>query len=329
MSSATDFVTVALETGLHAGVRQNLPPGRVVVGCDISADIVLHDEGVEPLHLALDIHRGQVRLEALADGVEVEDVGTLNLGESCQLPLPFVARLGSATLRWSAIDADESNAAPRPFPHNLLTSRAFLRSRAAWMSGAAAFLCAAFMVSNPVADAAFRTVASRPAAAPVDGEASHGSPGKTASLPERVTVAPHAPAPVKAPLAAEDALASIRGEIAKAGLLNVSVSAGTGVITATGTVEPDATKRWQIVQQWFDERFAGELTLVNGVAVKAEKLPSSIAIEAVWRGASPYLIVRGQKYALGSALEGGWVIEQIEGERVLLKRDGRIVAVRY
>ena len=107
------------------------------------------------------------------------------------------------------------------------------------------------------------------------------------------------------------------------------VEAGPGVVTAAGTVEPGATARWQSIQQWFDERFAGEITLVNGVDVKAEKMPVSLGIEAVWRGEPSHLIIRGQKYLEGAVLDGGWTIHRIEAERVILQRDGRLVAVRY
>lgn len=68
---------------------------------------------------------------------------------------------------------------------------------------------------------------------------------------------------------------------------------------------------------------------MNGVIVKEEKQPSSIAIEAVSRGPQPYLLVGGQKYFVGALLADGWAVTQIEDGRVLLSRNGRFAAIAY
>ncbi|XSC48341.1 hypothetical protein ACF1BQ_028105 [Bradyrhizobium sp. RDT10] len=66
---------------------------------------------------------------------------------------------------------------------------------------------------------------------------------------------------------------------------------GPGVVSAEGTVTPASVSRWQKVQQWFDQHTNGSLTLVNGVIVKEDKPPSSIAVQAVWRGAHPIFLL--------------------------------------
>jgi type III secretion protein D len=313
MSPDQDRIEVAIESGLHAGACQTLPAGRLVIGSGIDADICLADDGVAPDHAVIDLRRDGLVLEALAADVAV-DGGVLRAGTACALTLPSVLELGDIRLRL-ADPAAPAERAPR-----IDLAAGLLRSRRAYAAAAAALaVCTFLVVPNPVADAAIGRNAPDPAA--------------TASVP----------APEAAPLAAKplglksaarktgsaEAVKAVAAEVERAGLLNVTVAPGNGVVTATGTIEPAAAARWQGVQQWFDERFAGDLTLVNAVAVKAERLPSSIAIEAVWRGDRPYLIVRGQKHGLGSLLDGGWAIERIEAERVLLKRDGRLVAVRY
>jgi type III secretion protein D len=126
--------------------------------------------------------------------------------------------------------------------------------------------------------------------------------------------------------AAADAM---RAEVERMGILNVLVEPGVGIVAATGTIDPKAAAQWQTVQRWFDERFEGDITLVNGVSVRAEKVPLSLSIEGVWRGAHPHLLIRGQKYLEGAMLDGGWAIERIEAEKVLLRREGKLVAVRY
>lgn len=317
--SDTDNLNLAVEGGLHVGVRQEVPFGPVRVGSDVAADIVLRDDGIEPFHLVIEHDGERIRLEALADGVDIEGVGVLSQGESCHLELPVVTSLGAARLRWF-VPAVPAVDPPMPQTSRLLR---LLHGRSDWVVGVVAILCAGFVVSNQVADAAFSNRDARPVE---QGDSAHP---KVAGLPDSVTGSGAAAAP-KAATSPDSAIGVVRAQISKAGLLNVSVTpGGAGVVMATGTIEPAAAGSWQAVQQWFDEHFAGELTLVNAVTTKAEKLPSSIAIEAVWRGASPHLIVRGQKYALGSTLDAGWTIDGIEEDRVLLKRDGRVVAVRY
>ena len=126
--------------------------------------------------------------------------------------------------------------------------------------------------------------------------------------------------------AAADAM---RAEVERMGILNVLIEPGVGIVAATGTIDPKAAAHWQTVQRWFDERFEGDITLVNGVSIKAEKVPVSLSIEGVWRGDHPHLLIRGQKYLEGAMLDGGWSIERIEAEKVLLRREGKLVAVRY
>jgi type III secretion protein D len=215
---------------------------------------------------------------------------------------------------------------------------------------------ALMVVPNPVADAlspsgpiavasptAAGAEAERPAADRMWGEppAGTGSVASPAALPipaarpeaaaddRRPTIMPLLPRrPTDAPPALHAARA-LQAELERVGLVNVVVDAGPGIVSAAGTIEPSTASRWQSVQQWFDERFAGEITLVNSVGVKAEKLPVSLGIEAVWRGEPSHLVIRGQKYLEGAVLDGGWSIHRIEAERVLLQRDGRLVAVRY
>jgi type III secretion protein D len=126
--------------------------------------------------------------------------------------------------------------------------------------------------------------------------------------------------------AAADAM---RAEVERMGILNVVIEPGVGIVAATGTIDPKAAAQWQTVQRWFDERFEGDITLVNGVSVRAERVPVSLSIEGVWRGDHPHLLIRGQKYLEGAMLDGGWAIERIEAEKVLLRREGKLVAVRY
>lgn len=355
MTSESDRFTVEIESGLYAGVAETLPAGRYTIGSSIEADIVLVEDGLAPHHLAVDTLGPAMRVEALADGVVIEGVATLRSGEARTMTLPMAIRIGAMRLTWrGAGGKSKKSRMQRP---SVLAMGGFL-SHHVWAVAAILIGGGLLFVPNPVADASVgsrhESVAQQPgpaslaaASAPAGAAAASWANTVTSPTPERATApSPQLPTrielkrtPDTAPArqsgarparnGGEVAAEALRVEIEKAGFLNVTVAPGAGVVTATGTVEPTATSRWQGVQQWFDERFGGEVTLVNGVTVKADKLPVSLAIEAVWRGQHPHLIIRGQKYLEGALIEGGWAIQRIETERVLLQREGRLVAVKY
>lgn len=314
MTGPNDYV-LAIEAGLYAGTSQSLPAGTYVIGGGVEADMVFMGEGLAPRHVLVAIDGGEARVEALADGVVLAGYGPLEAGHAVAVALPFELSIAGLLLSWTRTTSEPDTNAGGPRGLGRLSSH-LVRSAVGISLVAVAV---ALIASNPVADASVPTGGLAEIRKPAGAMTAAGAAGSefTAQL-----TAP--PAGMM-----KDAAEALRAEVEKAGLLNVAVDASGGVVTAQGTVEPNAAGRWQSVQQWFDERFRGEVTLINGVAVKAEKVPSSLGIEAVWRGQQSHLVIRGQKFLEGAVLDDGWTIHRIEAERVVLKRDGRLVAVRY
>jgi type III secretion protein D len=351
---------IQIQSGLHAGAVETLPEGRHRIGSDIEADIVLVEDGIAPIHVAIGLSGRFARIEALSDGVTIDGRGPLAVGGSADVPIPTAFAIGGTRI-FVAPDAQTAGDPASASAPSLLALPASPAVRALIALQVLAVL-ALMVVPNPVADALSPSgprqiaVASPAAAGATAGADAEGSiadrmsgepPAVTGSVPSpaalpvraarpdaaadhgRPSILPLRPRrPADAPPAL-DAARALQAELERVGLLNVVIDAGPGIVTAAGTIEPSTAVRWQSVQQWFDERFAGEITSVNSVGVKAEKLPVSLGIEAVWRGDQSHLIIRGQKYLEGAVLEGGWSIHRIEAERVILQRDGRLVAVRY
>ncbi|MDI4231938.1 hypothetical protein OZ411_03810 [Bradyrhizobium sp. Arg237L] len=316
MALTNDYV-LAIGAGLYAGTSQGLPAGTYVIGGVVEADVVLIGENLAPRHAIVIIDDDKARVEALADGVSLAGYGALKVGHPVTVTLPFELSIAGVVMSWTRA-ASKSNTALAAARDLRLLSGGRLRS-AAVLSVAVVIVAA--IASNLAAVAtgsagSFIDLSLHP---PMSAAPSGGS-----ARPERAAQLSAQPAG-----AIKDAAEELTREVEKVGLLNVTVEAGSGVVMARGSVEPGVVGQWQNVQQWFDQRFKGEVLLVNGVAVKAEKLPSSLAIEAVWRGAQSHLVIRGQKYLEGAILDDGWTIQHIEAERVVLKRDGRLVAVRY
>lgn len=288
-----------VQSGLYAGLSDRVSAGARTIGSGLDADLVFIEQNLEPHHLRVELAEGAIAIEALAPGVVLDGVGEIAPGSQVEAALPALVHVGGLSIRWS--DETEVHAALAGSPR--LSAKTV---------AAAAF---ALLVLTGLTTFIYDASADAPVvAASLIGEA---APVRkfTAGRPDE--------AGTKA------AASALQAEIEKLGLLNIKVSSGPGVVAAEGTVEPALMPDWQKLQQWFDHRYTGGLTLVNGVILKEEKLPSSIAVEAVWQGTQPHLLVRGQKYFVGAMLDDGWTIHRIEGDRVLLSRDGRLAAVRY
>jgi type III secretion protein D len=351
MSAEPGRFTLQIQSGLYEGVVETMPEGRYRVGSEIPCEIVLMEDGVAPHHVTVGLSGSAARIEAQAAGVTVEGIGVMEAGQSVDVPLPAGLSIGGVAI---ALADDQPPASEQPASSRVgpasLAPRNVVRALVLLQVAAVLVL---MVVPNPVADALSRSDPARDAVASPGGPKAAGAeplarddavapppPSTTGSTfreglhgaAARRGAAESATGTVRSPLArpsGEDAARALQAEVERLGLLNVVVEAGSGIVTAAGTIEPSTAARWQNVQQWFDETFAGEITLVNGVSVKAERLPVSLGIEAVWRGEQSHLIIRGQKYLEGAVLDGGWTIHRIEPERVVLQRDGRLVAVKY
>lgn len=323
-------------SGLYAGVTQDVGEGRLVLGSGSEADLLLMEADFAPVHAAFVLQERTIRVEGLAAGVAVAGVGPVPAGAARTVPLPATVEIGGVALAWHLAGSSLPDCRTE---RRLGTLRRLLARPAVPGIAAAGLLAATVLLTlaNPIAGAAslidgagkaaqthIQTVAATPPTSPPVAPA----PAAPSPVPAKATPAGPALAPQK-PAAVEAAAKALRDEIQGAGLLNVQVKASGGAVSATGTIEPASAGRWEGLQKAFDERFAGDVTLVNSVAVKAEKLPASLGIEGVWRGAQPYIVVRGQRYLAGAVVDGGWTIRGIEHDRVMLERDGRLVAMRF
>jgi type III secretion protein D len=331
-----------IRSGLYLGLTHAVAEGRHLFGSGEDCDLVLLEPGLATTHAAIVLEGDTIRVEGLAEGVAVEGAGLVPPGAARTVRLPAVVRIGPVETAWRGSGAAEEAPAPQAA---LPAWRRFLQRPAMPGIAAAGFLAATLFltVAKPIADAASLAEGARGAVSAVP-EA--GTPATlSAPSPAREAVPGPNEGPVKgAPKEARDigrtapapsqrsletATASLRAAVEGAGLLNVHLSSSGGAVSASGTVEPAQARRWEALQKEFDERFVGEVTLVNSVAVKAEKLPASLGIEGVWRGPQPYIVVRGQRYLVGAVVDGGWAIRGIEADRVMLEREGRLVAMRF
>ncbi|MBQ0820126.1 MULTISPECIES: SctD/MshK family protein [Microvirga] len=284
-------------SGLYCGLTGTLAPGTNVIGSGLDADIVFVEQGLAPNHLRITLRANSIEVEALGAGCNVESRGSIAAGEFSLVPLPAITDLGAMSILWSA-----QGAAPAG---SRVASRVAIPVPALVLLGS---------IGIGVVSAVLSYYGSARASSANSTNAKPESKLTYDQTDDQTTLA-----------AAKD----LQQAIDKAGLLNIKIGSAKGVVTAEGTVTSASATRWQQVQRWFDQHTKGALTLVNRVITKEEKSPSAIAVEAVWRGPSPYVVVKGEKYFIGALLDDGWTVDRIEDRQVLLSRNGRLASLPY
>ncbi|MCP3441004.1 hypothetical protein [Bradyrhizobium sp. CCGUVB14] len=297
MNEAAASLHFEVLSGLYAGLSGKAAAGASLIGSGLDADMVFVEQGLEPHHLRFTLVGNSIEIEALAAVGAPEGEEDIAAGGRVVLSLPAVVGAGAMSIRWSI--------------QNTVEARSISLSRASILALAIALL--AFLGLGALSTIFFKASGSAPST--IASPAGKLVPKLGLNRPDDRR--------------AEAAAEVLKQEVDKAGLLDIRVGSGPGFVSAEGIVTPAAVTKWQELQQWFDGRTNGAVALVNGVVVKEDKQPSSIAVEAVWRGTQPYLLIGGQKYFVGALLADGWAVNRIEEGRVLLSRNGRFAAIPY
>lgn len=288
---------VQVRSGRHAGAEIALEPGTYLLGAGSTADIVLTDEGVAPGHVELRFEGefcrfwsldGAVRLPGrqLAPGVRGE----------ARLPAEITVAGVELTLRAPVL----ARSKPKPWRSRMLLGAGGLVVVVGGGIG--------LVLSGSVP--AFSTPA---LVASVIPDTAPAKPVVKVSLPVPGT-------PVSSDAAeVANVLAGRLGSGPLAG--RVSVRGSGTVIEASGTLQPEHKQDWVRVQMWFDETYKGRFLLLDQIRIEAGAASPQLAIQAIWAGPGPYVIGRdGEKYGEGATLPGGWRIERIEREQVVVSR---------
>ncbi|MCH4561269.1 hypothetical protein MJ877_34880 [Mesorhizobium jarvisii] len=284
-------------SGLYCGLAGKTSLETSLVGSGLDADMIFVEQGLASHHFRIKLLGNSVEVEALAAGLRIEGKRNIAVGESVVVSLPVVVLSGEMSILWSV----KNGVLNSSIGISSVSSRVL--AMVMFASLAAGTLAAIFSYNGDAG-------VSRPDTPRADYESKRTSPRASDQTAEAVAK-------------------ELQDEVDRAGLLNVKVTSARGAVTAEGTVTSASIISWRKLQQWFDHRSKGALTLINGVLTQDEKAPSAIAVEAVWHGPQPYLVVDGEKYFVGAVLEDGWTVDRIEEGRVLLSRNGRLAALPY
>lgn len=288
-SSASGKSTPVLDIthGLHQGVHLTLASAVYTIGTAASADLILSDAGIAERHMVLRFDDGRVAVEALGGDVLVVGLDgqqtRIPMGNGHRARLPVEIAIGDARLRLGSGARAQASGA----------SSSIWRSKLHW-------ILALVLMCLCVGAFAFRDEPAAPAAL-------------AQSTPARV-----AQSPSKTPAQARQWLEQ---QLLAADLKGIKVSEAGGQVLAEGAYDPTLKSRWVALQQAYDQQFGQQVMLQANVSARSEISRPRVRFQAVWFGASPYVINdSGKRLYPGAALSDGWMLESIENNQVILAR---------
>ena len=295
--------SIRILTGLNAGAVCALPDGRFSIGSESPAQILLSDEHVAPRHVTVERSADGLRLSIEAPGVRIEGTD-LAPGDVIAAILPITLSIADVDIRCEdGVEAElPSRRLAWPFKCIRISTL-----------GAGAVISAALLAGIallPVATNAF---------VPPGG----AQPSPVQQSPALETSEAHASPVTDAVLRNET-----KEQLQANNLSNLSITVSNGVVTVQGHIDPASTGRLHDVELWFDHRFGQQAVFMSQVSSRTAR-NFTIGIDAVWNGPEPNVVVRGQRYYVGSSLPGGASISRITPHQVLVSQNGQSYAVDY
>ena len=291
---------LVVESGVHRLASCDIAPGKTAVGSGPGNAIVVSDLAFR-VGFKLLRDKDGLSLQAADAGLEV---GGRRLRPGQRHRCTRTMELESGGIRFR-LDVPP---AARPKERSRLRAGMF----GAGAIGAVSLVAAILVHSPTIASLSLFPGAPAQARNPVPAAAAPASAAATAVAPSLTSV-----------------LDGLRRRAAAAGLQTLTFEARPdGSIVADGRIAPVQGDAWHEVGGWFDMAAQGRFVLVDDVQATAEA--PALQIQAVWPGHNPYVIDgSGQKLFVGSVLPNGWTIQDIDRERILIKRDAQTVAVRF
>jgi hypothetical protein len=295
--------------GAHRGAVLWLDEGDYRIGSSPDADIVLSDHGVAAGHAVLRVGRGAVHLGASGAGVTVERE-PLPVSHGCRVRLPANFTLGTAQIVLS--HSDENAGARGIVIQRRLTAAVVL-------AGVGLAVVAARGLPIKAGRATSIAVTA------VSADDSAGSLSPPPGVPSTALSA-NSSGPT-----AEEVITALNSRLKAANVETLQISAENGRLSATGTLTGDAADKWTAIQQWFDQTYGSRFVLATKLDPPgAPRTMPALQLEAIWYGERPYIVTAdGEHYFTGAVLNNGWVIRDIDENRVLVAKDGETVALKY
>jgi hypothetical protein len=282
--------TLEVIAGLHAGVSVSLNEPSYCLGSSDEVDLILRDTGVAPRHIVLRLGKNAVAIEAIGGDVFANEK-RIPLGKGLRLPLPIELSLGEARIRLSA---------PLSRPPARRMGLPFNRAGVMALFGAVVLLGLYTLIGTSEAEDRLLSLASAPVSSAPVSNAHHDDAIQDDQVSQQLL-----------------------SRLESAGLSSIHVEPQGRHIMLSGEIDKAQQPAWVDIQKWFDGEYGSRHVLVNSVALR--KVPASprVKFQAVWLGQDPYVVSEsGTRLYPGAPLDDGWVLKQIEPQRIVLSRNG-------
>lgn len=298
MESDRIFAVSVLE-GSHAGAILALPEGKYRFGRSRDADVVLTDEGLAPLHFAIDLAKHGASVASMGGAVTLDGCGAASSKSSARLHFPFEVALDGVRLR---VEGPEI--------------KSWQQVALDWYGRCEDW------VRQPRRAPVLAAIALLPLAIYGIGAAATG-------VPDPAVAQAAAPSVARMPIA--KAVETLRGRAEQAGLLGQLEIEGAGeAIAVRGSLMPDQMAAWQRVRQDFDAAYGTGYAFDSQINTVNSTERPQLDLQAISAGERPYVITSsGERLVEGDRLTSGWMIEKIERRRVILTQGDQRMALTY
>ena len=297
MESDRIFAVSVLE-GSHAGAILTLPAGKYQFGRSHDADVVLTDEGLAPMHFAIDLAKHGASVASMGGAVTLDGCGAASSKSSARLHFPFEVALDGVHLR---VEGPEVKS---------------------WQQVLEWYERCGDWLRQPRRVPVLAAIALIPIAVYGIGAAATGAPDPAVA---------QAAAPSVARMPIAKAVDTLRGRAEQAGLLGqLEIARAGDAITVRGALMPDQMAAWQRVRQDFDAAYGTGYAFNSQINTVNSTERPQLDLQAISVGARPYVITSsGERLAEGDRLTSGWTIEKIERRQVILTQGDQRMALTY
>lgn len=304
---------IRITAGCHAGAVVTLGQAPISIGTDPTCDVVLHEDGLEPVHFVLQGALEGTFVTAKGGSVCID-------GETDIAPGFRAIVSGDMDLTIGPVRMEVTPALPVVVP-----SRWKMPQAAPLLSVA---LCAVLLVGAQ----AFAIASAPGLVPPIDVSAEDGPRSvetrshNTMSIDQVAATQGLAADPAGKPFAPLTITDAIDAHLIKLELHGLNVQGSAGTIMLSGVVPPASRAAWDAFQRWFDIRWPGVVLQADDIVLASADLadPDFPAIQSVWSmGETPYVMIGGSRVRVGNAIDGNWTLQAINATSVTLRKDGR------
>ncbi len=296
-STASGLPLLTVTQGVHQGVSLVLEAPTYLIGCAVTADLMLRDPGIGAEHLRLRFDGAHVAIEALGGDIRV--IGdsarsvTVPLGNGHRARMPLRILLDTVELQL-AFDREPLLS---PSAHIPIASASTKVTGTGWR----------WIVVGLLAVCATTALALR---------------NEPQAVVDSISVAPPANLVVGQPSATlAEAKVYLDNGLRAARLSGITVQIKDDQLLALGAFDAPQKAQWISLQKGFDSRYGRTFILHQNLSVRESVSAPRVRFQAVWFGANPYVVNdSGMRLYPGAALPDNWVIERIENNEVVLAR---------